>query len=142
MAIMPTIPGLGRELDRLFGLATPGLLGFAAPAFPALNVWEDADTLFVEAELPGLRMEDLEILIQGDELTLRGTRRPVEETNASFLRRERPNGEFVRYVTLPFEVNADQVEATLRDGVLTIRMPKSERAKARKIQVRSGESNS
>ncbi len=142
MATMPLMPGLGRELDRLFGtFGMPGVFTGNAAAFPALNVWEDGDNLLLEAEVPGLSMDDLEILIQGDELTLRGARRPLDAPNATYLRRERAAGEFVRYFSLPYEVDADRVEATLRNGVLTIRLPKSERAKARRIQVRSGQNN-
>ena len=137
MAVMPTLPSLRREMDRLFDTFAVPEGAPASAAFPALNVWEDHDRLNVEAEVPGMKMDELEILIQGDELTLRGTRKTTDDPNACYVRRERGSGAFVRYLTLPFEVDAGQVEATLRDGVLTIRMPKSERAKARRIQVRS-----
>ena len=134
---------LRTEMTRLFDELTPFTplvtrMGWRTPGvFPALNVWEDQQDLFVEAELPGMKLDDLHIFIQGDELTLRGNRRAVDDANSQYLRRERSSGEFVRYLTLPFDVDPDKVEATLRDGVLMIRMPKSERAKARRIQVRA-----
>ena len=139
MAIMPMFPNVRTELDRFFdAFALPSILPTAAArAFPALNLWEEDDNLIIEGEVPGLKMDDLYIVIQGHELTVRGNRRPVRDSDATYLRRERGTGEFVRYLTLPCEVDADKVAATLRDGVLTIRMPKSERAKARKIQVRA-----
>ncbi len=137
---LPTVPPvseLRRELDRVFD----GFLGtrFAPPrqrAFPALNAWEDGNRMFVEAEVPGLAMEDLDIQIQGNELTIRGQRKPVE-SNVVYHRRERGTGEFTRFVTLPVEVDADNVEAALKDGVLTIILPKAEKARARRIEVKS-----
>ncbi|MEW6252306.1 MAG: Hsp20/alpha crystallin family protein [Planctomycetota bacterium] len=139
MATAPVFPSLRRELDRIFDMMRAPEF-FAAPGvapFPAVNLWTDRDNVFVEAEVAGLRLEDLEISMQGSELTIRGKRPTIGDPNAAYLRRERGSGEFVRFLTLPFEVDADKVEATLRHGVLTLRMPKAERAKARRIQVRS-----
>ena len=135
----PVFPELRRELDRVFenflGVEDGGLLGVRA--FPALNLWEDGESLYAEAEIPGLRMEDLEILIQGNELAIKGRRPPVDGESVVYHRRERGTGEFARFVTLPVEVDAERVDATLKDGVLTINMPKAERAKARKISVKT-----
>jgi HSP20 family protein len=132
----PAFPELRREMDRLFEnfLGTEPL----APSnglrpFPALNLWEDAERVFAEAEMPGLRMDDLEISIQGNELAIKGRRAPLEGDNLVYHRRERGTGEFV---TLPLDVDADRVEATLKDGVLTIVMPKAETARVRKIAVK------
>jgi HSP20 family protein len=82
-------------------------------------------------------MKDLEILIQGNELTIKGRRQTIDGDDVQYHRRERGTGEFARFVTLPMEVNAEQVEATLKDGVLTIVMPKSAMARARKITVKT-----
>jgi HSP20 family protein len=131
------LPNLRGELDRVFSdFFENDLLG-RTPPFPALNVWEDAEAVFVEAELPGFTMDDLELLVRGNEFTLRGTRKPLDDEKAVYLRRERGVGEFVRFINLPVEIDADHVEASLRDGVLTVRMPKHERSKARKIQVKT-----
>ena len=131
------LPSLRGELDRVFSdFLENDLLGRTQP-FPALNVWEDADAVFVEAELPGFTMDDLELLVRGNEFTLRGTRRSLDDEKAIYLRRERGVGEFVRFINLPTEIDADRVEASLRDGVLTVQMPKHERFKARKIQVKT-----
>lgn len=126
---------LRRELDRLFS----GFLGGdgGLQPFPALNVSEDTEGVVVEAEVPGLQMADLELTIQGDELTIRGRRKAVDGENTVYHRRERGTGEFARFLKLPVEVDADKVAATLTNGVLTITMPKSARAKARKIAVRT-----
>lgn len=129
---------LRREMDRL--LDTFGGEGQGDPRFqpfPALNLWEQQDKLMVEAEVPGLKMEHLEIAIQGNELTLKGQRQPPVGDDAVYHRRERGIGEFTRFLTLPVEIEAERVEAVLKNGVLTISLPKAEQARARKITVRS-----
>ncbi|MEK6235683.1 MAG: Hsp20/alpha crystallin family protein [Planctomycetales bacterium] len=105
-------------------------------AFPALNAWEDEDHLFVEAETPGVKMEDLEISLLGTELTLQGKREFSAGEDAAYHQRERSAGEFKRSLELPVEVRQDAVEATLRDGVLLLKLPKAEVAKPRKIEVK------
>lgn len=135
----PMLPELRREMDRLFD----GLLGNdvfdlfgAGQAYPPVNLWEEHDRMLVEAEVPGFTMEDLELLVQGNELTIKGRRQIAADENAVFHRRERMSGEFVRHMRLPTDVDADHVEATLKDGVLTVVLPKSEQARARKIAVK------
>ncbi|HET6879045.1 MAG TPA: Hsp20/alpha crystallin family protein [Pirellulales bacterium] len=130
------------EVDRLFGdffgpaAATAGASG--TRAFPALNIWEREGELYVEAELPGLKSDDLEISVVGQQLVIKGRRADFEpEEGVAFHRRERGVGEFVRAVDLPVDVDGDRVEAKLSDGVLLITLPKAEAAKPRKIQVKS-----
>ena len=125
--------------DRFFDNAFRQL--FEAPSmqtpFPALNIWEDGDKLVAEAEVPGLKLEDIELLAIGTELTIKGRRLEIDEPNMSLHRQERGVGEFSRTITLPVEIDSSKVEATLRDGVLTIVLPKAEPARARKIPVKS-----
>ncbi|HOB73971.1 MAG TPA: Hsp20/alpha crystallin family protein [Phycisphaerae bacterium] len=131
---------LRREIDRLFDAFTGGDGGLVrSRAFPAVNVWEDGNNLFLEAELPGVAREDLEISAAGNELTIRGRRNPCQGENLVYHRQERGYGEFSRVLTLPVEVDTDKIEATLRDGVLTLTLPKAEAAKARKIEVKTAE---
>jgi HSP20 family protein len=105
---------------------------------PRLNVWEENDTFYAEAEVPGLRHEDLDVSVVGKQLTIKGRREAAQENkDAVFHRRERTVGEFVRAVTLPADVDADKVSATLAGGVLTVTLPKAEAAKPRKISVQS-----
>jgi HSP20 family protein len=126
------------EMDRLFSdffgppEATPW-----ARRYPAVNVWEDGDNLKLEAELPGVITEDLDIAVVGNELTIKGRRAEPENENRTFHRRERPTGEFVRMLRLPYEIDAGNVTATLNNGVLTVTLPKAESAKPRKIQVKA-----
>jgi len=129
---------LRREMDQLmdnFGLGRVAGAFMPARAFPALNVWEDGECLYAEAELPGVPQDALEVFVVGNELTIKGSRAPVGEEGASFHRRERTFGEFSRVVTLPAEVNADKVEATLKNGVLFVILPKAEVARAKRIKV-------
>jgi len=126
---------LRREMGELFdNMAWPfgGLR-----AFPALNLWEEGEALFAEAELPGMGMEDVEVLVNGDELTIKGQRKAAEAKEQSFHRQERVIGNFSRTVTLPFDVDAEKVQATLKDGVLRITLPKAASARPRKIEVKT-----
>lgn len=125
-----------REMGRLFGDMLTEADGRREQPFPALNVWETEEQLFVEAEVPGLTMENLEVLVVNDELTIKGHRNLPAFENGTVHRQERGSGEFVRYLALPVAVNADAVEATLKDGVLSIRLPKAPEARLRKIQVK------
>ncbi len=140
---------LQSEMNRLFrrwsdegcaytggGYGTPGTYA-AAAAYPALNMWEDGDNLYLNAELPGLNMEDLEILVTGNnQLTIKGERKSSVPDRAIRHRQERSFGKFTRVVTLPYAVNADNVEARLENGILHLKLAKHESAKPRKIQVR------
>ncbi len=128
---------LRREMDRLFNMFLPEVFEPLGSPYPALNVWEDGERLVAEAEVPGLALNDLEILVRGNELTIQGSRKGVNGDDAVYHRRERGTGDFVRHLTLPAEIDADKVEATLKDGVLTVILPKSEQARARRITVKS-----
>lgn len=105
-------------------------------AYPALNLWEDENFLYAEAELPGLKMDDLEISVTGEEqLTLKGERKQAASENVAWHRQEREYGSFERVVRLPVSVDPNGVEARFEYGVLMIKMAKSPKAKPRKIPV-------
>lgn len=133
--------GARDELDRLvneFAGHLPGNGGrFGFVQFPAVNVWQSENELFAEAELPGVKAEDLDISVVGNELTIKGTRPAAEHKDTTFHRRERGEGTFARVIRLPIEVDGEKVQAALRDGVLTITLPKAEAVKPRKIVVNS-----
>jgi HSP20 family protein len=106
-------------------------------SYPPLNVWEEGDTLQIEAELPGLKLGDLEIFVTGNnQLTIKGERKPVQLEKALRHRAERGVGKFTRTLTLPFAVDPDKVEARFENGVLILKLAKHESAKARKIHVK------
>ena len=127
---------LQTEMNRLFSNWTD--TGRQDPTgFPSLNLWEDADQVFIEAELPGMEPKDIEIHVTGgNQLTLRGERKPNVPENMVVHRQERGFGTFVRVLTLPFAVDAAHVEAKLENGVLRLKLPKHESAKPRKITVK------
>ena len=129
---------LSREMDRLFnprGNGNGRTLGVGS--FPALNAWEDDDNLYVEAELPGFSLDDLEIYVTGNHLTIEGERRPPQSENGAWHRQERAYGKFGRVIELPSEVNGANVSAQFEHGVLSITLPKSEAVKPRRIEVKS-----
>jgi len=134
---------VAREMDRLFDSMLSTQPRGAVPAFngqwtfPPMNIWEDAENLYAEAELPGLKMEDIEVLVTDDELTIRGSRSVDLPEGARALRRERAVGTFERTCTLPAPINTEQVSAQLTNGVLSITLPKAAEAKPRRIAVES-----
>jgi HSP20 family protein len=127
---------MGEEMFEDFFQEMPPDRGYAA-GYPAVNFWEDGDTARIEAELPGMSIGDIEVLVSGNEVTIKGQRDIAAPEKASYHRRERASGTFVRTLTLPFEIDQKHVDARMQDGVLTLRLPKAESAKPRKIKVRS-----
>jgi HSP20 family protein len=131
---------LQSEMNRLFQRwGDGGLRGLGAVSYPPVNVWEEGDTIHVQAELPGMDLKDLEIFVTGNnQLTIKGERKPpVPSDKAVQHRQERGFGSFVRVLSLPFAVDANQVEARLENGVLWVKLPKHESAKPRKIVVKA-----
>lgn len=109
-----------------------------AATYPAVNVWEDTDNVYVEAELPGLDLKDLEIYVTGgNQLTLKGERKQSVPEKSLAHRQERGFGSFTRVLTLPFNVDADKVDARFENGVLLIKLAKHAAAKPRKITVKA-----
>jgi HSP20 family protein len=128
-------------MDRLFTDLFRDFPGGTSAArgteFPPLNVVEDAEKLTVEAELPGLTMEDLDIQLKGEVLSLQGEQKARKQEGESYHRQERPVGRFHRVVKLPFPVDLDAISARLVDGVLTVELPKAKEAKPRKIEIKT-----
>lgn len=129
------------EMDRVLGsFLGQTLEGFAptvSRGHPPVNMWEEGDRLMVELEAPGLRKDQLELSVVGGELSIQVSRPEELEQGVTYHRRERPAGTFSRVIRLPADIEAEKVEATLHDGVLTITLPKSEEARPRKIEVSS-----
>lgn len=130
---------LRNEMEQLVSnMLGPGAMGFPETrVFPAVNVWEDEKNLYAEAEVPGIRFEEIEVFVQGNDLTIKGERKDAanSEKQTSYHRRERGAGAFSRTVSLPVSVNAGKVSAALRDGVLLVTLPKADEVLPRRIQV-------
>jgi HSP20 family protein len=127
------------EINRIF--EDPfGFVSSATSFFegwePSLDIYEDQDRVTVRAELPGMRKEDISIMIEGNTLTISGERkREDERKEGETYRAERYFGRFLRSVTLPQPVEQQNIQATYKDGVLTVTLPKSEEAKRKQITV-------
>jgi len=107
---------------------------------PALDLSETAEGYLVEAALPGLKPEDVEITVENNVLTIKGeTHQEVDDKQRNFHRVERRFGSFQRTIGLPTTVKADQIQASLTNGVLRLEIPKAEEVKPRKISVNVGE---
>jgi HSP20 family protein len=115
--------GNGAEIDRLLR--------------PALNVAENEQNFTITAELPGVAKEDVSLTIENGVLTIAGEKKREEEhKDKAWHRVERVYGSFQRSLTLPKGVNGDQADATFKDGVLTVVLPKSEQARPRTLKVK------
>ena len=107
------------------------------PAFlPPLNVWEEGETLKVEVEIPGVKLEDVDVAFDNGELTIKGEKKVAIQESVTLHRRERLAGSFRRTLTVPWEIKTDEVSAELKDGILTVTLPKAEAAKPRKVAVK------
>jgi HSP20 family protein len=138
---MRLLRGLRSGMDQFFDeffQGAPFLPGtFASHSTPALNLWEDEKNLYAECEIPGVRLEDLDISVVGRELRLKGSWNEQSAENVTVHRRERVSGSFERTVELGVEIDAEKVTAELADGVLSITLPKAERALPRKVEVKA-----
>ena len=106
---------------------------------PRVDISETKDAIHVNAELPGMKAEDVKITLSEGTLTLRGEKKRVEESKEhNFHRMERTHGEFVRQFALPDNLDDDNVKADFEDGVLHITIPKREPAKPKEREVKIG----
>jgi HSP20 family protein len=106
---------------------------------PALDISERKDAYLVTVELPGIEADDLQITMEDGLLTIQGERQFAQESSEQqFHRVERRYGAFRRSITLPAQVQADQIEASFDNGVLEVMVPKAEEAKPKRIRVRPG----
>ena len=125
------------EMNRLFGRRGDGARPLSAATFPPLNLWEDEENLYVEAELPGFDLHDLEMFVTGaNQLSVKGERSQPQLRDGTWHRQERRYGSFSRLMDLPGAVDSEKVTAELKNGVLTITLPKKEEAKPRRIEVK------
>lgn len=134
---------LQREMNRLFddtfvtGSRPARREGMTPAAWaPAVDVSEDANEIVLRSELPGVKQEDLDIELSNDMLTIRGEKKfEDEEKKGNYVRIERAYGAFQRSFNLGVPVQQDKISASFKDGVLTVRLPKSEATKPKKVLV-------
>lgn len=130
------------QIDRVFDEFTRGFglssFGERSVGWPSVEVKEDDKRMCVEAELPGLNKDDVEVLLTDNVLTIRGEKR-IEQDDAKRHYSERYFGQFERRIPLQAEVEADKVAAHFKNGVLKVEIPKSKQAqeRARRINISS-----
>ena len=125
-----------RQMNRLYeDVMVPGESAQAG-VFPPVNLTEDKDNYYVRAELPGFNGDDLDIQVTSNNLAISGERKIASEEDAKYHRREREAGTFSRMIGLPGEVNTDKVDASLKNGILSIVVSKAEIAKPKQITVK------
>jgi HSP20 family protein len=126
------LAGWSRDLDRWLEDVLPGTM----PAFP-VDVRQEGENLVMEAELPGLSQNDIDITVENGILTISGEVKEVtEEKKTNYHLKERRWGRFSRSFRLPETADGEKVSAELKDGVLTLRVPTREEAKPRRIPVK------
>ena len=125
------------EVNRLFDVSWPSRdTGLFSGWSPALDVSDDKDTLVVKVEVPGMKKEDINLSLHDGVLTISGERKhESKKQEGSSFRSERYFGKFHRSVTLPTAVDANKVNASYKDGILTVELPKAEEAKPKQIAV-------
>lgn len=130
------------EVNRLFNTSLSRWMdddrGLMESAWnPAVEMRESKDSIVVIADLPGVAKEDIDVSVHGDQLTVKGEKKQEkEDKDKGYVRTERFYGSFTRSVTLPCEVDASRVDASYKDGVLKLVLPKKEEAKPKQIQVK------
>ena len=128
---------LQREMNRLFNATSTGRV-INSPSYPAINIWTNEDGQLISAEMPGINPDDIDIDVTGDALSISGERKPDEVAKeARYHRRERNYGSFSRTIQLPFMVDTNKVEASFKNGVLLISLPRAEADKPKKITIKS-----
>ena len=121
--------GFFRSLDRPFN-------GYKA--WPAIDVAEEEDAIIVRAEVPGCKADDIDISVHGNVLTISGEKKLSEEKKEKgYYHMESAYGSFRREINLPTDVNQSKVDASYKDGVLSITLPKAEKAKSIKVKIKS-----
>lgn len=130
------------ELSRLFGRAYPESesgLTTGVGWMPALDMYEQDDSYVLSVELPGVDPAAVDLSVEDSTLSITGSRNFYDEANEEqFHRVERRFGQFSRTIGLPVQADPERIEASFDKGVLTVRIPKSEKAKPRKIAIKAG----
>lgn len=129
---LATLKRIQDEINRAFGDE------YTQPEaeFPPINVWRGESGIVVTAQVPGVPLDDLDVTVHQNTLTIKGTRTaPPQAPDVNFHRRERTFGPFTRTVGLPFSVDADKVRASAEAGILAVELPRPESDRPRKIHI-------
>lgn len=128
---------LHNEMDDLFSAFFGNWPTYEHKLWPAIDVADNEEAIVVKAELPGCKADDIDISVHGNTLTISGDKKQEEEKKEKgCYHLERSYGSFRRDLNLPTDVDTAKIDATCKEGVLTITMPKAEKAKAIKVKVK------
>ncbi|MCR4292924.1 MAG: Hsp20/alpha crystallin family protein [Candidatus Kuenenia sp.] len=128
-----------REMGDLIDFLSSGsrMEGYVGAEFPPIVVSMNKDNVIVRAEIPGIKVIDLDVQIADDILTIKGERKPnTGEGHVTYLRRERNFGTFARSIMLPEKVDAEKVVASYKNGVLAVTLPKAAEKKPKQIEIK------
>ena len=129
--------GFERELDRIFGDTLPGEDFVARAWAPAVDVRETEDGYRIEADLPGLSKDDIEVTVENGILTLKGERKEDHESDeGGYHYHERRHGAFHRSFSMPDATDTGKAQAEFKDGVLSVTLPKRAEAKPKRLEVK------
>ena len=128
---------LRQAMDRLFeeSFVKPGTWQFGEGQLVPVDVYQTVDEIVVEAILPGVKPEEVDITVEGNVLTIAGDTSSAIPAREGLLLQEIRRGRFVRTLNLPEGLEPDKAAATFEDGVLTLRIPKAEQVKPRQIKI-------
>ena len=144
MALVPShrrhggdLARLHHEMDDLFNTFFGNWPTYEHKLWPAIDVAESDDAIVVKAEVPGCRADDIDISVHGNTLTITGEKKQEQEQKEKgYYHLERSYGSFRRDLNLPNDVDAAKIDAACKDGVLTITLPKAEKAKKVKVKIK------
>ena len=146
MALLPVrksagseLAGLHRQMDELFNsfFGDWPLANYEKNVWPAIDIAENENEITVKAEVPGCSVEDIDVAVHGNTLTISGEKKQEhEKREKGYYHMESSYGSFRRQIVLPSGVETDRIDATCKNGVLTLTLPKEEKAKTVKVKVK------
>jgi len=138
-AVAKSISNLERQLNSLFNPTFFSTrtedLGFTGQG-PSIDICEDDNNLYLIADLPGFKSENIQIRYENRTLTISGERKHQEQPGIRYHRTESFSGRFERSFSLPLDIDVEKIEGTLKNGILTITLPKQEAVKPKQITVK------
>lgn len=138
LGLMGDLLSMRERMNKLLEETALGLTGRQRPASgwePPVDIYEKEDAFMLEIELPGVPLRNVEVEVKDGSLHIKGSKSSEEPASGLFLRQERPSGEFHRIFSLPAGVEQEKVGARLKDGVLTVTVPKKETTRPQQITV-------
>jgi len=136
---LDSLTHIEREMSDLldFLSSTPPKGTYINTEFPPIIVSTSGDNVIVRAEIPGIKVNDLDVQVVNDVLTIKGERKTsIEVSKMTYLRRERPYGTFARAIILPERVDAEKVTASYKNGVLVVTLPKAPESKPKQVIIK------